>query len=157
MSTKTDPTGSQAARMEVVSTRTFAHRREALFDAFADPAQLARWWGPNGFTTTIHEFDLRPGGAWRFVMHGPNGSDYENTSEFVEIVRPERIVFDHLRPVHQFRMTMTLEDVDGRTKVTWRMQFEADERNEKLRPFIVSGNEENFDRLAAHVASRQQP
>jgi uncharacterized protein YndB with AHSA1/START domain len=151
MNTKTEPHDGQPARMEIVSTRSFAHPRESVFNAFADPAQLAQWWGPNGFTNTISRFELRPGGVWRFVMHGPDGAGYENTSEFVEIVRPERIVFDHLMPMHRFRMTMTFEDKHGATNLTWRMQFEPDEQNETLRPLIVHGNEENFDRLAAHL------
>ena len=62
-----------------------------MFDAFADPNRLTRWWGPKGFTSTFHEFDLRPGGVWRFVLHGPNGADYQNESVFVEVVKPERI------------------------------------------------------------------
>ena len=67
---------------EIVSTRTFAAPRERVFEAFSDPTQLARWWGPKGFTNTIHEFDLRPGGMWRLVMHAPNGADYANESRF---------------------------------------------------------------------------
>jgi uncharacterized protein YndB with AHSA1/START domain len=77
------------------------------FGAFSDPSVLAKWWGPKGFTSTIEEFDLRPGGAWRLVMHGPDGTDSHNVSGFVEVVPAERVVYDHLEPVHRFRMTMT--------------------------------------------------
>src|SRR4051794_31064000 len=87
---------------EIVSTRTFAAPRQRVFEAFADPQQLARWWGPKGFTNTIQELDLRPGGVWRLTMHGPNGANYANESRFTEVVRPERIVFQHLEPVHRF-------------------------------------------------------
>ena len=65
---------------EIVTTRLLDWPRERVFRAWTDPAHLARWWGPKGFTNTFHEFDLRPGGLWRFVMHGANGADYQNKS-----------------------------------------------------------------------------
>ena len=73
---------------EIVNTRLFSAPREKVFEAFADPAQVARWWGPNGFTNTIQEFDLRIGGRWRLIMHAPNGTAYHNESEFTAVVKP---------------------------------------------------------------------
>ena len=134
---------------EIVTTRIFDASRGTVFHAFENPQILAQWWGPNGFRSTIREFDLRPRGAWRLVMHGPDGTDYDNVSEFVEIVKPERIVFDHLSRVHRFRMTMIYaEEGAGKTRLTWRMTFESSAESEKLRTFIASANEQNFDRLA---------
>ena len=66
-----------------------------MFSAFTDPKHLAQWWGPDGFTTTTHSFDFRPGGIWRFVMHGPDGRDYQNRIIYDEIVPPERLVYHH--------------------------------------------------------------
>ena len=66
-----------------------------VWQAWTDPKHLAQWWGPNGFSTTTSAFDMRPGGVWRFVMHGPDGRDYENRITFDEIVRPERLVYHH--------------------------------------------------------------
>ena len=88
-----------------------------MFEALTDPKHLAQWWGPDGFTTTTSAFDMRPGGVWRFVMHGPDGRDYQNRITFDEIVRPERIVYHHgggddVEPV-QFRTTVTFEDLGG--------------------------------------------
>ena len=60
---------------EIVSIRVFDFPRELVFNAWTDPEHLVHWWGPKGFTNTFHEFDLRPGGIWRFVMHGPDGRD----------------------------------------------------------------------------------
>lgn len=137
---------------EVVSTRLFAVARERLFDAFSDPRQLEHWWGPKGFTNTFEEFDLRPGGAWRFTMHAPTGAEYHNVSEFIEIQRPERIVFEHVRPMHRFKMTMLFTDEQGGTRLTWRMQFESVEEVARLGDFLASANEENFDRLQAHLS-----
>ena len=77
----------------ITSARLFSASREDVFQAFSNPERLALWWGPKGFRNTFKEFGLRPGGMWRFVMHGPDGSDYENVSEFIEVVPPQRIVF----------------------------------------------------------------
>ena len=135
---------------EIVTTRVFDAPRETVFAAFETPQHLAQWWGPAGFSNTIQEFDFRPGGAWRLVMHGPDGANYNNVSEFVEIVRPERIVFQHLSPVHRFRMTMTYAEAGaGKTRLTWRMSFDDPAESEKLRAFIAKANEQNFDRLEA--------
>ena len=142
-----------SADQEIVSTRVLAAPRERVFEAFSDPTRLARWWGPKGFTNTFDEFDLRPGGAWRFVMHGPDGSAYRNASEFIEIVSPERIVFQHLEPMHRFQMTMTFVPEGDRTRLTWRMRFESAAEVERIKAFIPAANEQNFDRLAAELAT----
>jgi uncharacterized protein YndB with AHSA1/START domain len=142
---------------EIVSTRVFAAPRELVWRAFADPAQLARWWGPKGFTNTIHEFDFRPGGWWRFVMHAPNGADYPNESEFTAVAKPERIDFVHQRPVHRFQMTMLFADRRGQTELTWRMLFDTVADCEPIRRFITEANEQNFDRLAAHLSKTTLP
>ncbi len=141
--------------LEIVNTRTFPVSRETLFEAFADPEQLAHWWGPEGFTNTFHEFDFRPGGSWRFAMHAPNGADYENESTFVEILRPEKIAFEHHLPVHWFLMTMTFEEEAPGTRLTWRMTFDRDDKgSRKIKDFITAANEQNFDRLAAFLAGK---
>src|SRR5450631_188479 len=80
---------------EIVITRVFDAPRELVFKAWTDPKHLVHWWGPNGFTNTFHEVDIRPGGVWRFTMHGPDGVDYPNRIVFEEIVKPERIVYAH--------------------------------------------------------------
>lgn len=136
---------------EIVSTRTFPVPRERVFAAFTDPGQLKRWWGPAGFTNTFHEFDFRPGGMWRFVMHGPDGTNYVNESQFLETVDNERIVFDHLRTMHRFRMAMTFAG-RSETTLTWRQRFETAEECEKVKAFAGPANEQNFDRLAAVLA-----
>ncbi|MBX7106015.1 MAG: SRPBCC family protein [Gemmataceae bacterium] len=134
---------------EIVSSRLLAAPREAVFAAFADPEVLARWWGPIGFTNTLHEFEFRPGGPWKFTMHGPDGTDYYNESRFDEIAAPERLVLTHLRPMHRFLMTMTFDAESGGTRITWRMRFDSAEEVARIREFVVPANEQNFDRLAA--------
>ena len=113
---------------EIVITRVFDAPREMVWDAFTDPKQVAQWWGPNGFTTTIHEMDVRPGGRWRHTMHGPDGKDYPNAIVFKEIVKPERIVYSHGDGREDgsgvsFEATWTFETEGDKTRVTGRSVF----------------------------------
>lgn len=137
---------------EIVTARVFDVPRERLFKAWTDPDHLVHWWGPKGFTNTFQEFDLRPGGFWRFVMRGPNGVEHPNESVFVEIVEPERLVFDHLEPVHEFRVTVTFEDLGGKTRLVWRMLFTSAAECDRVKGFVVEANEQNLDRLEAQLA-----
>jgi len=130
----------------VINSRKFYFPRELVFKAWTTSEQLARWWGPKGFTNTFHEFDFMPGGHWRFVMHGPNGVDYPNHSTFEEIVPLERIVIRHLNNP-EFLLTATFEEIDGRTKVTWRQQFMKWAAFEQAKSYLIEANEQNFDRL----------
>jgi uncharacterized protein YndB with AHSA1/START domain len=134
------------ADLEITSSVLLDATPEQIFDAYADPTSLARWWGPAGFTSTFHEFDFRPGGRWRFDMHGPSGATYPNENVFVELVRPERIVFDHLGG-HRFRMLITLTARGLQTEMVWCMRHETAEQCEKVRRDVLPANEENFDRL----------
>ncbi|TGN09702.1 SRPBCC family protein [Leptospira ilyithenensis] len=144
---------SKLADREIISLRTLSFPRELVFKAWTEPERLARWWGPKDFRNTFEEFDLRPGGNWRFVMHGPNGDDYPNHCVFVEIVKPELLVFNHISPVHFFQVTASFEEVStDKTKVIFRMMFESAEECDKSRPYIIKGNEENFDRLETELA-----
>ena len=109
---------------EIVATRIFDAPRELVFQMWTDPKHIGNWWGPKGFTTTIHEMDVRPGGVWRFIMHGPDGRDYQNKIVYLETAKPERLVYDHVSgPL--FRMTVTFTAQAGKTKVMARMVFET--------------------------------
>jgi uncharacterized protein YndB with AHSA1/START domain len=134
---------------EIVSVRTINAERNAVFNAWANPDILKTWWGPGGFTNSFHEFDFRPGGNWIFTMHGPDGKDYPNKSVFENIVPPELIVFTHLDPVHQFRVTATFDAIGNTTKLIFHMLFESAEECAKVKPYIQVANEQNFNRLEA--------
>jgi uncharacterized protein YndB with AHSA1/START domain len=138
---------------EIVSARLMDAPRERVFRACSDPRHLARWWGPAGFTNTFQECDPRPGGAWRFVMHGPDGTDYRNESRFVEVAPPLRLVIEHIRPMHRFLLTMTFADEGGKTRLTWRMRFDSAAEVERVRPFVPAANEQNLDRLTVELAT----
>lgn len=140
------------AANEIVSSRFLPYPRARVFEAFSDPLQLTCWFGPNGFTSTFETFDFKPGGEWVFMFHGPNGANYPNRSIFADIVPLERIVYDHVVPPH-FRMSMTLEDVTGGTQLVWCMAFETVALCETLKEICVPANQENFDRLEAHLAA----
>jgi uncharacterized protein YndB with AHSA1/START domain len=137
---------------EVVSARVFSAPRARVFAAFSDAKQLAQWWGPNGFTNTIEALDLRPGGVLKLVMHAPDGSDFHNVSRFLEVSPSERVVFEHLEPVHRFTMTMNFVELGAETLLVWRMRFAEQAETERVRDLVTDANEQNFDRLAAHVA-----
>ena len=146
----------------IIGTREFDTPRALVFSVWTNPKHLAQWWGPHGFTTTTSSFDFRPGGVWRFVMHGPDGRDYQNRITFEEIVPPERIVYRHgggddVEPV-QFRTTVLLEDLGSRTRVTWRGEFpSAAERNRVIKDYGADkGLAETLARLGNYVAAMAQ-
>ncbi len=139
--------------LDIVTTRIVAAPRERVFRAWSGPALLAQWWGPKGFTNTFHLFEFRPGGAWRFTMNGPDGTGYRNESAFVEIRAPERIVFDHLKPMHWFRVTATFAEAGAETKLTFCMTFDTAEECARVKVFVVEANEQNFDKLEAVLAA----
>ncbi len=144
----------------MIGTRIFAAPRALVFQMWTDPKHLAQWWGPNGFTTTTSTFDMRPGGTWRFVMHGPDGRDYENRITFEEVVPPERIVYRHgggddVEPV-QFRTTVLFEDLGDKTRLTMRGQFpSAAERDRVIREYGAdTGLAQTLARLAEYLTKQ---
>jgi uncharacterized protein YndB with AHSA1/START domain len=147
----------------IIGTRTLDAPRTLVFAAWSDPKHLAQWWGPNGFTTTTHAFDFRAGGVWRFVMHGPDGRDYQNRITFDEIVAPERIVYRHgggddVEPV-QFSTTVLFEDLGRKTKLIWRGVFpSAEERARVIREYGAdTGLVQTMARLVEYVAATAAP
>jgi uncharacterized protein YndB with AHSA1/START domain len=147
----------------IIGARVLDAPRSLVFAAWSDPKHLAQWWGPNGFTTTTHAFDFRAGGVWRFVMHGPDGRDYQNRITFDEIVAPERIVYRHgggddVEPV-QFNTTILFEDLGGRTRVIWRGAFpSAEERARVIKEYGAdTGLVQTMERLADYVAATMSP
>lgn len=136
----------------------FRHSREipaspaSVFAAIQDPARLARWWGPDGFTNTFRTFEFRPGGPWLFTMHGPDGTDYPNESEFLEIVPGSLVRIRHVNLPH-FELSIALEPGAAGTLVSWTGVFENDEFAENLRGFLEKANEQNLDRLSREVGA----
>jgi uncharacterized protein YndB with AHSA1/START domain len=86
---------STTADREIVVTRLVGAPPERVFEAFTEVRHLSRWWGPEGFTTSTRAFEFGVGGVWDFVMHGPDGTDYQEWITWTEIVPPERIALLH--------------------------------------------------------------
>ncbi|UPT69736.1 MAG: SRPBCC family protein [Flavobacterium sp. JAD_PAG50586_2] len=137
---------------EIFSSRIIDYPVTMVYEAFANPQHLKNWWGPEGFTNTIHEFDLRPGGKWILTMHGPEIGNYENSSVF-KTVQPQELVGWTRVSQPLFAMEITFEKLDdSKTKIAFRMIFDTAEESEKIRKFAVPKNEENFDRLEKELS-----
>ncbi len=156
MSARSDVAASSADR-EIVMTRVFDAPRELVFDAWTDPKHVAEWWGPRGFTTTVSEHDLRVGGLWRFVMHGPDGTDYQNRVVYREIVRPERLVYTHGSDADpdQFLATIVFAAEGAKTRLTLRMEFPSAAVCEGKKAFgAVELGYQTLDKFGEHLATR---
>jgi uncharacterized protein YndB with AHSA1/START domain len=116
---------SSIANRELQIERTLNAPVELVWEVFTQPEHIKNWWGPNGFTNTIFTMDVRPGGEWDFVMHGPDGRDYKNKSVYKEIVTNKKIVFDHFNP--NFTTTIEFEEKGDQTHLRWHMLFETAE------------------------------
>jgi uncharacterized protein YndB with AHSA1/START domain len=137
---------------EIELTRVFDAPRELVFEACTKPEHVARWWGPRDSTLVVCEMDFRPGGGWRFVSRGPDGSEFGFRGEYREITPPERVVqtfeFDGA-PGHISVETMTLDERAGQTTLTARSVFSSvEDRDAMLGSGMEKGAAETYDRLA---------
>jgi uncharacterized protein YndB with AHSA1/START domain len=138
---------SSNSDFEIYSSRVLNAPLDTVYHAFANPLHLQKWWGPEGFTNTIHEFDLRPDGKWILTMHGPEKGNYENSSVFKTIVPNKLIAWTRLsQPLFDMELGFEYLD-DSKSKISFRMIFKTAEECEKMKKFVLPKNEENFDRL----------
>lgn len=135
---------------EIFNSRLIDASPQKIFSAFSDPEHLQKWWGPNGFTNTFQEFNFSKDGVWNFVMHGPDGRDYVNQSIFREITEAKKIVIEHVNAPH-FILTVTLEEIENKTKISWSMIFDSVEIRNSIAAFVEEANEQNFDRLEKEI------
>jgi uncharacterized protein YndB with AHSA1/START domain len=145
------------ADREIVMSRIIDAPRELVFEAFTEVRHLSRWWGPEGFTTTTRSFEFRAGGAWDFVMHGPDGTDYQEWVTWTQIVPPERIALLHGEfrdDPNAFESVMLFESAGEQTKVATRAVFPTKElRDEAVEKYhAIEGGEQTLNNLAAYVA-----
>ncbi len=142
---------STTPESEIVSSRIFNAPRELIYSAWSEPGHLKNWWGPAGFTNTFNEFDFRVGGRWSFIMHGPDKGNYTNECEFIKIEKPSLIAWQrHSKPI--FQVVATFEKVtENKTKLVFKMLFNSVDECNKLKPFVVGKNEENFDKLEVEL------
>ena len=151
MNATIERSSSATADREIATTRVFDAPRDLVFDAWTDPEHVAQWWGPNGFTTTTHSMDVRPGGEWIFIMHGPDGTDYKNHIVYREVVRPERLVYDHVSgPL--FRATVIFEAEGDKTRIRMQMLFETAELRNQGGRGVRSGGRTGADAQSSRRA-----
>jgi len=156
-----DKTQTLPNERRVVITRVFDAPRELVWKVWTDPKHLAQWWGGDGFTTTTSAYECKPGGVWRFVMHGPDGTDYPEWISWTEIVPPKRIALVH----GEFRddpnafasvLTFTPEGTPAgtATRIEMRTVFPSKElRDEAVAKYhAIEGGQQTLGKLATYVA-----
>lgn len=143
---------------ELVFSRLLKAPRELVFDVWTQPEHLAQWWGPNGFSLTTKEMDVKPGGTWRFIMHGPDGRDYKNKIVFTEVRKPELLAYrqtgeDDTEDI-RFEVTITFDKQGDQTRLTMRSLFATPaELQHVVREYgAAEGAIQHLSRLEEYVA-----
>ncbi|MCB0996116.1 MAG: SRPBCC family protein [Acidimicrobiales bacterium] len=153
-----DPTTWSLDR-EIVLVRVLDVPRSAVFAAWTDPDAFCLWFGPDGFTCTVREMDVRPGGRARFDMVAADGTLYTNRFDYLDVVTDERLVMDHGSDVDddpgRFRVTVTLdEQSDGKTVLTLRQLHPTAEQRATVITFgAVELGLQTLSKLARHLGS----
>ena len=127
---------NDTANREMSISRLLNAPRELVWEVWTTPAHITHWWGPVGFSTTTHEMSVQPGGVWRFMMHGPDGRNYPNKIIFIEVVKPELLVYKHSGEEEtenvRFNVTVNFEKQGNKTFLTMRSVFESPEELERV-------------------------
>jgi uncharacterized protein YndB with AHSA1/START domain len=147
---------SATADREIVISRVIDAPQELVFEAFTEVRHLSQWWGPEGFTTTTRSFAFRVGEAWDFVMHGPDGTDYQEWISWTEIIPPERIALHHGESrddPNAFESVLTFEPDGAATRIEMRTVFQTrEQRDEAVEKYhAVEGGRQTLNNLAAYV------
>jgi uncharacterized protein YndB with AHSA1/START domain len=150
------PAQSATADREIVISRGIDAPRDLVFEAFTEVRHLSQWWGPEGFTTTTRTFEFRVGGVWEFVMHGPDGTDYQEWIFWTEITPPERIAMLHGEfrdDPNAFESVLTFGADGTATRMEMRTVFPTRElRDEAVEKYhAIEGAEQTLSNLAAYV------
>ena len=158
VSAATDRAVAAAGERDIAVSRVFDAPRDLVFQMWTDPKHIVNWWGPKGFTNTIATMDVRPGGVWEFVMHGPDGTDYKNKIIYREVVRPSLLTYSHVSgPL--FEAVVQFAEEGSKTRVDMRMVFETPQLRDKVAEEFgaVEGLNQTLDRLAARLAGDARP
>lgn len=135
--------------------RIFKAPIELVWEAWTKPEHLVKWWGPNGFTTTIHKMDFQEGGEWKLTMHGPDGTNYPNRSIYKEIIPLKKIAFEHFNPHFITTVLFTAKGQD--TQIDWRMLFDTPEMLETVIKAHKAdeGLKQNLEKLSNYLKSKK--
>src|SRR5213082_2117417 len=147
---------SATADREIVISRVIDAPPEVVFEAFTEVRHLSQWWGPDGFSTTTRAFEFRVGGAWDFVMHGPDGTDYQEWISWTEIAPPERIALLHGESrgdPNAFESVLTFEPDGAATRIEMRTVFRTKELHDEAveKYHAIEGGRQTLSHLAAYV------
>lgn len=147
---------SQASDRELVLTRRFDAPRELVFKVWTEQAHIDPWWGPTGFRNETLEMEVRPGGCWRYIMHGPDGVDYPNRVVYSEVVPPERLVYTHGSDIDNdpaaFQVTVTFAVAGTGTLLTMRTVFgTVAQRQQVIQYGAIEGGQQTLGRLAVYL------
>jgi uncharacterized protein YndB with AHSA1/START domain len=151
------PAQSAPADREIVISRVIRAPRELVFEAFTEVRHLSQWWGPEGFTTTTRAFEFRVGGVWDFVMHGPDGTDYQEWICWTEVAPPVRIALKHGESgsdPNAFESVLTFAPEGAATRIEMRTVFPTKElRDEAVERYhAIEGARQTLSNLAAYVS-----
>ena len=143
---------NDTASRELFISRVFNAPRELVWKVWTEPEHIKQWWGPNGFTNTIFQMDVKPGGVWDFIMHGPDGTDYKNKSVYKEVVKYEKLVYDHVSGP-KFQFTVTFKEQGKKTLISIQMLFETVElRDQTVKTFKADeGLRQNMEKLEVYL------
>jgi uncharacterized protein YndB with AHSA1/START domain len=139
---------------EIFLSRTLNAPVALVWEVWTQPEHIANWWGPTGFTNTISTMDMRPGGEWNLVMHGPDGKDYVNKSVFKEVTLHKKIVYEHVS-YPKLVATIEFEEQGDQTLITWHMLFESHEQFIEVTKAhkVVEGQKQNVEKLEAYLVA----
>lgn len=144
---------------EFYITRIYDAPLKMVWEAWVDPKQVAKWWGPRGFTITNHSKDVRTEGHWNYTMHGPDGVDYPNKTKFLEVEKYSKMIYDHggndaQKPL--FRVTVLFSEIKNKTKLDFTMAFATAEVATEMKKFIKqAGGDSTWDRLAEYLSEEK--
>jgi uncharacterized protein YndB with AHSA1/START domain len=146
----------EPGRQDIVMTRVFDAPRDVVYRVITDPTLIPTWWGPKGLTTTVERMEVQPGGRWRFVQHDAEGNEFAFRGVYHDAVAPERFTstfeWEGL-PGHVALDTVTLEEVDGKTRYTTVSVFQSlADRDGMVQSGMEGGARESMDRLAEAIA-----
>lgn len=138
------------------TSRTLPYTPKEIYRAFASAELLAAWWGPDGFSNTFEIFEFRTGGRWKFVMHGPDGTNYSNESVFKEVVTNAKVVIHHDCPPY-FTLTVELAPITDGTHLSWQQVFEDAATAQAVKQIVGPANEQNINRLTQVLSKIATP
>jgi len=132
--------------------KTFEAPIDLMWKVWTDPEHIVNWWGPDGFSTTIHKIDFQEGGEWKLTLHGSDGTNYPNRSIFIEIITRKKIVFEHFNP--HFITTVIFESTGAETQVDWTLLFDSAEMCETIIKAhkAEEGQKQNIEKLEKYIS-----